>query len=348
MGTPAPSAAPVRARRARESFFSELIHALMMPFVGKGAMWIPMLAGVLVLAILGSHVPIISRYARILFFAYIGMLANYFARSADAGREGEVQAPELPKFDNFKTQFVFPGLAFLGLTAVLFAAPWYLASKISGDRKESVDRAENAAAESERARFANMRVEDWNRNEVFLNEQGKLVQPKSDDPPQHLKRSDGSWVKVDPGEGVIIYDPPADANAPPRAQPGSEAVGSEPQMPNVPASLIFTLLMSLLLPFYYIPMALTLASFGENVWDIFNPIKVLGAAFRGGGGYVMVVMTGLALIVVPVVVGGKLMMGGSIMGTAVILAGVGYMAAVQGYLMGCLVSTRPDAFPNFN
>jgi hypothetical protein len=95
-------------------------------------------------------------------------------------------------------------------------------------------------------------------------------------------------------------------------------------------------------------MALPTASFSERVWDIFTPLKVIPAAFRGGGFYLAVVFAGMGLLVVPVLIAVKLKaMGSPMAGDAVFLAAVGYTCAVQGYLMGCLVSAQPEAFPDF-
>jgi hypothetical protein len=338
-----PAIARPRAR-PRDPFFTELGRAVVIPFIGKGAMWIPILAGVLGLALLGAHVPIVSRYARLLFFAYIGMLANYFARCADAGRDGNMESPELPTFDNFRTQFIGSGLAFLVLTALLFAPPVYLGKvMIEEAERPAIEAAAIASAARERARFDTLRYDGWDPNEVFLGEDGKLVQPKEGDPPRRLKRSDGSWVRVDPSEGVVTYEPKVDANA----QPADAEPAAQPK-PSIPGALLIGLLMALLLPFYYLPMALTTASFSEKVWDVFNPIKVLGAAFRGGGFYIAVIGVGLCILLVPSLIAFKLIVGGSSMiGSAVFLAGIGYACAVQGYLMGCLVSAKPESFPDF-
>jgi hypothetical protein len=340
---------PPIARGPVEPFATSIARAFAVPFLGKGALWIPLL---LVVLIGGAIFP--GRWGWILDLAFLGMLANYFAKALAVGLDGEYRSPDPPRINNFNAEFVLPGLAFLGLLVALSALPMYQAFRIG----ESMQRTWEASAEAGAKRFderPDVKTEALNPDEVFLDANGQIVHPKGDDRPMILKRSDGRWVRVEPAWGVVVYVPGNDpANAAQLGAPGaggagaaSEASASPPLSASaIPVGQALLFLVLLMLPFFYVPMALAIASAGESVIQIFNPAHVMGAAARGGLAYVAVVMVGWVAMLVPTVFAGKMMLaGGLLAGRAIFLGGLGYTFAVQGYLMGCLARGRPEMLP---
>jgi hypothetical protein len=113
------------ARRSNESFVSSIVRAFAVPFIGKGVVWLPLLLAVL---IGGRYVP---RYGGLLNLAFVGMLANYFAKALAVGFDDDGRGLPPPRINNFRAEFVYPGIAFLVLAIALFALPFYQAYRMT-------------------------------------------------------------------------------------------------------------------------------------------------------------------------------------------------------------------------
>jgi hypothetical protein len=298
-----------------------------------------------------------GRWGRILDLAYLGMLANYFAKALAAGLDGEYRGPDAPRINHFKDEFVMPGLAFLVLLTGLFALPGYQAYRMVRDAAKTAEGKLEELAQRGYDR-PDLKVAGLDPNEVFLDESGKIVHPKATDPPMVLKRSDGSWVRTEPAWGAIVYIPgndpknAAQIDSPPQpdgASSSAGASGDDDEKLNVqliPKGQAFMLLVLFLVPFLYIPMGLAVASEGETMYQMYNPAYVVGAAVRAGVPYVIIVLVGFGAMFVPAAAAVKFAVaGGTITARAIFLVGYAYTIAVQGYAMGCLARQRPDVLP---
>jgi hypothetical protein len=102
-----------------------------------------------------------------------------------------------------------------------------------------------------------------------------------------------------------------------------------------------------LIPYAYWPMALTVSGLRDSLVSLFNPIDIGKGLLAGGLPYVVVVLFGFfsyaGLSLLPSVASAA--SPGAVIGAVgVMAAGVGYIAGVQGYLMGRLVNSRPEKF----
>ena len=102
-----------------------------------------------------------------------------------------------------------------------------------------------------------------------------------------------------------------------------------------------------LVPYIYWPMALTVSGITGSLGSLFNPVDIIKGIVAGGLPYVVVVLFGYGayagLSLLPAVAapaGGAALL----VAFAAIVVGVGYIAGVQAFLMGCLVSSRPERF----
>src|SRR5262249_25076266 len=136
-------------------------------------------------------------------------------------------------------------------------------------------------AQREAAR-AEIKSEALNPDEVFMDQNGKLIHPKEGDPPMIGKRSDGRWVRIDPAWGGITYIPGNDpANAARLDVKGDLGEGAPagkvadadapPSFTGVSSGQLILFFLLFMLPFFYIPMALAVASSSDSIAKMFNP-----------------------------------------------------------------------------
>ena len=320
-----PAEAPASDRPP--AFWPSIPSAFAAPFLGSGIIWIPLLLGVLFVSRLVGPI-----FGVLMLLAYLGLLANYFAGSVGVGIDGDVRAPAPPHAGNVKANFIMPGVAVLLLSIVLFSLPLYATLNVVA--VPLVDEASRAALLST--------PERWDPDETFIDGTGLLVSIGWQDDPVEVRRVDGTWVRVDPKLGTLTR-----LNA-----PEDEGGGVE-----LPLQGLLLLVVAFAAPFFYWPMALTVAGLGGNVFRLFNPIYVASGVVRGGIPYIAVVLIGMLLLAVGNAVAGLVLAGvASAAGSpyeALLLfvtfsfGLLGYAAGVQGHLMGRLIASRPRAFRSF-
>jgi len=108
-------------------------------------------------------------------------------------------------------------------------------------------------------------------------------------------------------------------------------------------------LVSVFVPYVYWPMALLSVGLRGPAMGM-NPIVVLQGIWRGGLKYVVVVLLGMITYLVLAFVAGMIAAAGviaALLGGAFLLMVAGYVAAVQGYLMGCMVGSDPENWEDF-
>ena len=121
----------------------------------------------------------------------------------------------------------------------------------------------------------------------------------------------------------------------------------------VPAGLVYegaspvVAYIAVLIPYVYWPMALTVSAITGRLTSLFNPIEIGKGIIAGGLPYVAVVSFGFlayagltALLPLGLSAGP---VGALISGVALAFS-FGYITGVQGYLMGCIVGSRPEKF----
>jgi eukaryotic-like serine/threonine-protein kinase len=339
------------APKPQGSFWPSFSAALLVPVRGRGVLWLPILGLLLAVASLSWSV-----YGILLKLAYVGLLANYFAKSVARGLEGEALAPDLKKPSSIKAELILPGLMIVGLAVLLWGPPTYLTGRILfGMIEEQQQAILDDLERSEGEDAARLPVEMWNPDEVFRTLSGEFIELKEGDDPKIVKRHDRRYVKVYPGEGVIVLlpltwdpgqpDPTLEAGHDPTALPTEEdqlsfgKLVGRAQIPPASATLVLLLV---LFAFYYWPMALTIAALSGNLFGVFNPFLVLSHAAKGGSEYAAIAIIGLGIAGFAFVMAMQLTLLWMI---ALVLGAIGYLAGVQGYLMGRLVASRPDAFP---
>ena len=329
-------------RPAPGAFARELVPAFTFVFRGRGALWLPLLGALAVPSTLMGGVMSLGLTA-----AFMGLLATFFAKSMASGIEGEAASPALPRFDAYRSEILYPGLAVLGLSIILFILPVWRGVALGGALlAQTMSALEAASAES----ASPIQELDW--DEVFMDQRGRFYSPKDSDRPGIYKRADGSWVEVIPEEGVLVVQPKGYQPAG-KARDELELLESElpppppPWTPSIPAGPFALFLLAALLPFLVWPMALTVAGASSNVLEIFNPVAVVTRAFSAGAPYLLVVAVGAVLITGWITCALVLVVGGAVgWAPVLILAGLGQVASVQGYLMGALIRRKPDLFPN--
>ncbi len=114
---------------------------------------------------------------------------------------------------------------------------------------------------------------------------------------------------------------------------------------NVPTPIVYA---TGLIPYVYWPMALTVSGITGSSMSLFNPVHIGRGIMAGGVPYAVVVVVGFMLFaglsMLPALAAASRSMM-AIMVSVVAMAGaVGYVAGVQGYLMGCIVGSRPEKF----
>lgn len=103
-----------------------------------------------------------------------------------------------------------------------------------------------------------------------------------------------------------------------------------------------------LIPYVYWPMALTVSGITGSSMSLFNPVEIGRGIFAGGLPYAVVVIVGFlafaAISMLPALALAANSMVGILLSVLVMAGGIGYVAGVQGYLMGCIVGSRPERF----
>ncbi|MEQ8277672.1 MAG: hypothetical protein RMA76_00765 [Deltaproteobacteria bacterium] len=314
---------------------------LVAPFNGMGALWLLILTLVLVLASW-------SRGLRglLLKFAYIGLLANYFAKCAGQAYDGDYTAPRLEKPNDYKGELVLPGLALIGLAILLWLPSGLMLGSIVADALTPTVALDDSEPLEER-------IAGWNPDEVFRFPDGDYRTLSFDDPPAIVKRSDGNWVKVIPEEGILLVI--GEDYEPSRGDPfGDSLYGADGELAmdetydedeafakawealDIPVGKLLLLFLFGLFALYYWPMGLAVAAFGESIGRIYNPVVVIGCAVRAGLPYLIVVGAGFAIILVATLIASQLSW---MLATFVTLLSVAYNSGAQGYLMGRLVAS---------
>ena len=334
-----PSAAPRSSPKG--SFWAGVGPAFVSPFFGPGVVWIPLMAGVLlyVMWIVGL-LPTIAG-----IFVYFGLLANYFAKSVAAGADGELKAPEPPSLENISADYLWPGVAVLCMSVVLFIGPAYYASSALPDIAP-VSEPESYAAVYEE--------EQWDPEEIFFTENGERVKFSWEDPAARVKREDGSWVKVIPGRALVI---PLGADGVDPTHQRAAASPSSGLFDGVPSSTKTMVILLFLLPFFYWPMALTIAGLKGDAFALFHVGDVFKGIFRGGIQYACVVIVGVVLLAAGYQIAGAVfssdeMFSGALFGPfhkyfTVVSASMAYAAAVQGHMIGRMIAESPRDFDEF-
>lgn len=368
-GEPSQPAPPAVTKPPEKVDFWEGIgHAFLVPFTGQGVLWLP-----LMILVLAGGIILRGKWGLFLKLGFVGLLGNYFAKSAANGINGEARAPAMSKPNDVMAEFVWPGLALIGLSIVLWGPPVYFtvsaladvtartierlaATAEGGDYDEVED--DELAAEDEAYVPPESGYEPLNPEEVFRNDAGEFVQPSEDDGAQLLKRHDGRWVEVDAEEGYLYVMPVAwePGQQDPREKLDEELAAGESNVEvsslgqalmklDFSAGSILLVLASIFFAFYYWPMALTIGALSDNLFKVFNPVAVLGPAIRAGMEYLVVVIAGFGILLGVFLIATQI----SLLVTPLLfLGGLGYLAGVQGYLMGRLVASRRSAFPDLN
>ena len=103
-----------------------------------------------------------------------------------------------------------------------------------------------------------------------------------------------------------------------------------------------------LIPYFYWPMALTVSGITGSSLSLFNPIEIGRGILAGGLPYLMVVLVGFlvfaGLSMLPIIALTAHSTVGILVSVLVMAGAVGYIAGVQGYLMGCIVGSRSEKF----
>ncbi len=316
------------------SFWAGVLPAFVAPFAGPGVVWVPIMVATLVI---GGWIPLFV-FRMGFRFAYLGLLANFFARSVAVGLEGETRAPDPPSTANVKADFVWPGAAVAVLCLVLFSFPTYWSVKAVGEVAVGAAAALTGSAEV-------VRFDPFDPEELFKDDAGDLIRIGWDDPPRVVTRANGSRVRVDPEEGLVAVLRAPDAA---EAAPAADRAG-------LSRSTVLGLVLAFLLPLFYWPAALTVAGLGGDAWRMFNPILVLQGAVGGGLAYLVVVAIGAGLALLGATLA-SLAIAASFDEPWLLLDGLGafvfgflgYAAGVQGHLMGRLIAERPAAFARFH
>ena len=119
----------------------------------------------------------------------------------------------------------------------------------------------------------------------------------------------------------------------------------------IPASGWIMIVLGLLLPAFYLPMAMAVSSLSGSMSNMFNPFLVIQGVVSGGLPYVFVVVLGIGIYIGASALGELLSASDSLpiqLGGLIISAlTLTYVVGVQGYLMGRLIGSRSDEFDDF-
>jgi hypothetical protein len=263
-------------------------------------------------------------------FAHMGLMGAYFSGSVQQGAEREPRAPSWPSpdWDTIKGDIIPRGAVLTLLSVILFAIPGFTATKLVMTTIE------------ETTGINQMRT--WRADEVFTDENNAPVVMTAADPPRALVDAKGNKVIVNPAENEVRVLVPA------------EGIKREP--PKVGGKLLLFFL-SLTLPLFYWPMALTVAALSGSLLNMFNPLFVLRAILKGGAKYATVAGTGALLMA-----GGWAAMIAVSSSVDSLVGGIfiaiimfffpsflyTYVHGVQGHLIGRMVADQPDDFTEFN
>lgn len=103
-----------------------------------------------------------------------------------------------------------------------------------------------------------------------------------------------------------------------------------------------------LIPYVYWPMALTVSGITGSSMSLFNPVEIGRGILAGGLPYVVVIVVGFlvfaGLSMLPAMAMAMESAAGVLLSVLAMATGIGYVAGVQGYLMGCIVGSRPERF----
>lgn len=317
-------------------FWPAVPRAFMVPFWGRGALWLVVLGAVLTLIGVMSVAPILCVKPFVMIglgSVYLGLLGAFFGQAAQIGLDGEFDGPDpsiLRELTSNASRFAYPGLALSILAAILFAIPAWITVKAVPEPTPEVS--VRAIAE----------------NETFYDAEGEpldLGAVADTTAPIQARAQDGSEVIVNLNDQTVS------------AASATPTDGST-DTPSLPLTSKLTIFLAFLLPYLYWPMGLTVSALTGSLANLFNPIYVAKGIFRGGLPYLFVVFIGVTL---PTLIGALscgLIGGGSAIGgiggsiaTALafvlVLVSSSYVTGVQGFLMGRLVASRPDAFDDF-
>ncbi|MEO1270772.1 MAG: hypothetical protein AAFX99_22020, partial [Myxococcota bacterium] len=301
--------------------------AFLVPF--KGLSWLGLMAAFLTFsAFFPTALGFLGlAFAVLLMFMYVGLLCVYYGRVAQVGIEGRDDAPELGGVtDAFSEpmKLIIPGLLTFLLTLILFAPAGFLTAS-------AFSTPEAAPQHASRPLLGSDLFFDANGDEIDLDEiDSTIVGYTTGD-------ASSPMLTIDPQAGTVT---PVDSVSSPT-----------PEEPDVSMGQWLLILIGLLLPAFYLPMALAVASLTGSLANMFNPFYVMQGIFSGGVAYVFIVVLGIATYI------GTLTLSGMLSGSGVIvlqLAGLAmsslaltYVVGVQGYLVGRLIGSRPEAFDDF-
>lgn len=325
----APGVAALPPRFVEESdgdgrgFWEALPVALLSPFKGMGILWMPLLA--VVQAFSGCLITLPCLLTKIIagvasLFLYMGLLGTYFGASVRRGLDRDGSAPDLPDLDmgTLKGDILFRGAVLTLLAALMFALPIWAGWSVVADMLP-----ENVA-----------QMRSWDPEEPFYDKDGAQVELQFGDKARDLYDAQGKHVLVNPsGNQVEVLPEPEDLT---------------PRPPDKGKMALFFFF--LLVPMFYWPMALTVATMG-SLTDMFNPAVVVRGIFKGGLKYLVVVgvpalvLVSMALFSLVTSAGGAA--GGIASAACSLLTPIVfyvYINGVQGHMIGRMLGDNPDDF----
>lgn len=318
---------PTQARaRVSPPFWSAVPRALASPLRGAGVLWLGLFLGLAILAgvVLGYSFYLAASVIPI----FIVGLARYFSAATNQGLDDDPTAPPLngEEIARIWDGSGLPTWTMTVLFAVVFALPayavWNLVSTAEADTEASAP------------------LTEWDPDQEWWDEDGK---------PLDIEPGAGATVAYDEFGAKVLVDP--------RRQVihHIDAPRSQKEDPDVPMNALAFLMLALLLPLAYWPMALTIGTISGSAGVAFNPIKVLSAIVKGGIPYVFVALLGM-LIALPVLGVTASLFSSAVVSdskflylVALVVFGLGipYVHGVQGQLLGRLVGEREDVFAAF-
>ena len=293
--------------------------ALLSPFVGRGIVWQGLLPITLLMALCFVGLPcIILKIVAggIAVFLYMGLLGTYFGGSVRNGLDGRSVAAELPGLSNIDREMLYRGAALTGLSVLLFLIPGYLGW---------VAIADEAPQGEERP---------WDPGEKFTGTQNEPLVIGVGGQPVEARDAEGRRVVVDPHKGVVRTIPE----------------GGDSNQGQGRAFWHILFLLSLLVPLFYWPMALTVVALTGSVLNLFNPVFVLKGIRSGGVKYATVAGVGAVLFVLSSVLVTVLSTTED-SGAAVVICALvlplwinAYVSGVQAQLIGRMLHDQPEEF----
>ncbi len=335
LGTPARRSA---SRSEDSSVFSDIPRALLVPFKGSGVLWLPIMAVLLLASMFLS-----GRIGFVLKFSYVGLLANYFAKSIAVSLNDEEQAPKLEKPNDIKAELVWPGMALIGLCLCLFLPPaYFLYTAVQSATAAALSEADSSFSGAEaylqaQEQGIELETEPWDPQETFFDGDETPIVLSEEDGGGILRRADGRWVVVSTERKTVTLLP---ESASPVPNPGEQMLGTF--FSNLPGAKLLLTLMFFLFGLYYWPMALAAGAMSDNLFKAFNPIQILPMAVRGGLEYAVITATGIVILAVLTVIVANTSL---VLLIPILLGGLGYVAGVQGFLLGRMFNRKASQFP---